>query len=1508
MTDPEHRADIDMWACPDCETLVTTEAKAAAHCSATPQSEPDRDSNPDYITDPEFTGDEDAVREHYRRVWPVYNALSTVGNAITNGGAGDTGWYQYEEHLTDIDVLEEGWDATGRPITLTDHDRDAILGKIRGRNDPEGSNRWRVLYNITSWKDPAAMDRGLLRRFDPADNEDKWEGDERNPLPDYQDVRGMGLWVDLDLDDDLKERRGRLDEKTLDTVERAQAAFIEEIAALYGPAVDPEDIAAFDSGGGAYLYGPPAATLPIAEHFADDADARQRVFDELSDRLNDFGTTQVNERVFESVPDAEGLLDPDWMQNKNRKSKAPLAIHHKHDVVVTPLRNGEGQIDYTPTLVSETDDDLIAETAVECDRLTSPDHPDAVESLVATLWSEGHGEHGGWKATLDAWVAGERARERNQLHQRALDEKRQRERLAERRQELAERRGVDPSEIAPDEALAGMTVTTIRQDVFDAVDRIDVSEIIRDFASNDWNTSSRDHETTFDPNWRDSGSGMSCAVPYGSETFVDNSCDGGGGPAKAYALGKGILRGKDAAALSLDGAAWGEAIDGLRSEGYDIPVFVPEAGEEHDQTPLWALENAAVALDVCGPDDFIERASDDGSTYVGFPDAETYNATLEALETEGIDHGRDAVETSGYEGQGGVHNRHPIQTCEPPERDAVDVDREDRWDELQGERLGTWLDRDPGTLEIGGDPPGDGKTTNFAAGLDGRDEPHAITVPKHENCYEFTHDEAKPDGYFHHKGSGQPAQESCMAAQVEADEGETPECDIHGHPSNCPRMCPVKGLSKDDDLRVAFEAIEREVGTQRAHEILDPHDGMKCNWQHSYETLENAERVVTVHNYLTQQTVKEVGKIGLDDLQQLPIATQSYSVSRILRAANRMDSIGNSPRMPGMLTEFGSFTRDVVDLMTGAYDDDSDVDGIEDLDPPTIPSAEVPTNKEWKDRVGGHFVKAPVRGEPIAQAKLAYNETVVDRMKRDEWESGDEPLCFDAVIALAVTAGLDAEPAHQAIATPTELDTCPVCGHELATMEGKRVCTDCGLWDEEDGNLVHPDDDPARAQARVVLPTDPDGEANPEIEYRTLPMPADLPAPEDTLVLDATPKSEVMAALFGLDQDNVVVTGDEPRELNAHITQIGNGQYHRGTIDREGSYGDRLRERLQKVVDIRCGVCEQVLVVSHKSNRRHFDLPDNAEWMHFHSGRGLDRSDYDAVIVIGAPHPNVEDLRRDAELLAMHRDDMDIGGVEHSTHPDAENDPIYRQLHFTDENGQGREIPTKQFTGLVGALFRSSREHEIEQLAHRVRPGQAAPEDLKYIDLVTNVPTNLPVDEFARLEELTDPNELLVPVSEGALRLARHVRDLTDGGGPDGFRPDDLIEHRSHPDGSVEVSNKVKGYHRLASLCGEDVCEETVRNWIRELEGIGLLQPETYECRRGVSYTADPPTLERALQVLSYNAGFKVAATRALAAKIHESATGLDWLSWAEDVFDVSGDRCTWSPPGNGGGSTLHGG
>jgi len=405
------------------------------------------------------------------------------------------------------------------------------------------------------------------------------------------------------------------------------------------------------------------------------------VLEDINDKINDGPLTEQVEAIIEDE-DAGDLLDPDWIQNKNRQTKAPGAIHHNHDIVVTPLRQRDpatgkvaGKARYRPTRVSDLTQADIKELEVWADGLTAIEHTDAVDSFVSSMYPELAQNHDTWKAIIDERAAHLReVREREQ--QRREETKQQIAEWVTNEDTPLERPDSDADAAgslrAPSGLYSGAKIVTEKSEFNAALETIDVRDVVKHHASDAYDTSTRPHEINFNAAWRGSGSGKSCAIPNGGNTFIDNGCSAGGGPVFAYALGEGIIRaGEKAPTRSLTAEEFGEALDAMRSDGYNIPVYVPAADDEYDQTPLWGLRKAALALGVVDSrDEFKEHETDDGETYLGF-DAATYNSVLDALDDEGIDHGRTKVDattdrpTADELGLGGVE--------EDPEQAAQNV-------------------------------------------------------------------------------------------------------------------------------------------------------------------------------------------------------------------------------------------------------------------------------------------------------------------------------------------------------------------------------------------------------------------------------------------------------------------------------------------------------------------------------------------------------------------------------------------------------------------------------------------------------------------------------------------------------------------------------------------------------------------------------------------------------------------------------------------------------------------
>jgi hypothetical protein len=554
-----------------------------------------------------MTISEAAIGEHYRRAESVYEILATVGDYPTIGLNDFVGWYIKRDH-DDVEAIKAGYPKRGRVAQL-DRDYDEIHSRLD-----------RTLYAVTTYKTPTAFRQWEPYHYDESEGTTVWQNEP--PTPGYADLRAVPAWGDIDLADDIKPQRDSFDAETQALVERTLDAYIEEYATLYGT---PDAVYALDSVGGAYIFGAPEATLPIADHFSNDPDALERVFDAFLDRSNAWlqdAETRVNERI----NGAEEVIQPDWVNNKNRQYKPPLSIHADHDAVVTPIATDDIRYDLRP--FAAVNDALIEQAVSWADDLTRVEHTDCVDSLVGTLWPDLYAGHDGWRATLEAWIEAERERERERLRQREAALQRRDDRLA----------GLDGT-------LEGRPITPFKNDVYEAVEAVDIDEIARHYASDAYDTDPNQPRPQFNPCWRHSESGQSCFVDEQANTFGDSKVNAGGGPAKLMALATGIISDADS---DLDGEDYWAAVDELRSAGYDIPVWIPEAGSDradggaYDQMPFWAIRKAAIALEVCPEEAFVDREGEDG-TYEGFPGQETYNEALAAIEEVGLDHGREPV-------------------------------------------------------------------------------------------------------------------------------------------------------------------------------------------------------------------------------------------------------------------------------------------------------------------------------------------------------------------------------------------------------------------------------------------------------------------------------------------------------------------------------------------------------------------------------------------------------------------------------------------------------------------------------------------------------------------------------------------------------------------------------------------------------------------------------------------------------------------------------------------------
>ncbi|EMA53862.1 hypothetical protein C451_08795 [Halococcus thailandensis JCM 13552] len=306
--------------------------------------------------------------------------------------------------------------------------------------------------------------------------------------------------------------------------------------------------------------------------------------------------------------------------------------------------------------------------------------------------------------------------------------------------------------------------------------------------------------------------------------------------------------------------------------------------------------------------------------------------------------------------------------------------------------------------------------------------------------------------------------------------------------------------------------------------------------------------------------------------------------------------------------------------------------------------------------------------------------------------------------------------------------------------------------------------------------------------------------------MDATATPKKVEGLYG--REPTVIGDDHNVEMNMEVTQITNGAYHGSSF----THSNTLVDRFQTIIDWACHEYDRPLFAAKEDVLPQFEFADNAVTEHYGALRGLNYDECDAVFALGAPHWDIPSLKRDAELLSggvAIDNDIEVGGIEYSPRRDngelVANPPNYRRLQYVDEEtDDGLEMPVKEFSGLVGELFYEKRENEIEQFVHRTRP--ITSDTTIDVYLLTNVVTDLPVDEVTELDTLVEQAKgrsrdiAQLDVPDGAKNLIESLD------GDETFTRNDLVDHAN-------------------------VTKQTISNWVSSLMDEKVIEP-TGETKR----------------------------------------------------------------------------
>ncbi len=500
-----------IWRCGECGTSHMREQKARDCCRESDESDASPSSPPAGESEGSLTpGD---IAAHYERVCGVYDALGNVGSLEPLGNHDFIGWYRTDANAP------TGFDARGRPFALAT-EREEVLERT------DRTVYATVNYQQRDWY------MNAWRAFDYTESGKQWR-DEENPAPGYSEIGAYAPFADIDLADEIKQHRpqGGIPQES---IERALSEYIDAFAELAGTR---DAVFALDSVGGAYVLLSPTVTKPISDEFG--KQGRGRIFEELTDRLNEWLAT-VGEEVSSTVPEVDGVFEPDTVNNKNRLYKTVMSVHTSLDGVVTPIDTDAPSYDYTPLLsVSDAD---VTDAEAWAESFTA-DHSECISEIVSSLWPDFYAEHGDWQTALLKWLAGARRRERER---------------EQAREQTNTPRGSLPSD-AP---------TADYETVIAAADRLDVRQVAREFAA-EWDTAPGRDPPRFDPSWRKSTTGESCFADR--EKYVDLKEESkGGGAITLAARARGyISHSKE----TPTGEEFRKSVAALRQAGFDVPLL-----------------------------------------------------------------------------------------------------------------------------------------------------------------------------------------------------------------------------------------------------------------------------------------------------------------------------------------------------------------------------------------------------------------------------------------------------------------------------------------------------------------------------------------------------------------------------------------------------------------------------------------------------------------------------------------------------------------------------------------------------------------------------------------------------------------------------------------------------------------------------------------------------------------------------------------------------------------------
>lgn len=547
--------------------------------------------------------------KHYGRYLHIYKNLSTIYDAKTSWIPTDKnyGWYvnsSVTKKKENEEAWEKGYTKKSRPRVIPD-DLDSDIERTAYATIDYAEDS---VYNTRYWKD--------------TEDGRQWLDKDRERLPDYGDIKSWALFVDIDISDEYKVRPLKDSHKA--TIRDRLSYWVNVFEKMCG-GISPVHI--LDSGGGMYVFSAPSCLKPIYDTY--DSEDRGLIFKEIGERMRVIvGTLNSLICAEDDMPD--DLFSADKVQNKNRQYKVIGSVHKSLDAVVNPVNPENINIQHKK--VSDISESDIDEAREWVNSFTSEDYEQRINDIINYLFQGEFTENEtvdvnqvdgeSWEDILDNW----------------LERKKQSIRSWQERQNRIE-------DISEEDINTDITADKeVSQAAITKVNNQKLKDYIISYLGTDNVYENSGGEMDFFPFWRSESTKSGRSAFYdefyeGKARFTDksdgSSCDITDWVALELTYDDENYPDKNLLSEpgdSLSSSGYAQVIEELRNRGEQIPIYIPE----DEQIPRWRVINVGKELDIIGRTEEV-----DGKEIVVNP--KEWNKTLEKIENEGIEHGRDRI-------------------------------------------------------------------------------------------------------------------------------------------------------------------------------------------------------------------------------------------------------------------------------------------------------------------------------------------------------------------------------------------------------------------------------------------------------------------------------------------------------------------------------------------------------------------------------------------------------------------------------------------------------------------------------------------------------------------------------------------------------------------------------------------------------------------------------------------------------------------------------------------------